>query len=65
MINKEKAFEIVKQYLQDRKREYVFIVEKDKCFLPQPLMVMLKNGKKNHKSLQIYKIILIFNLVSS
>ncbi|WP_288438431.1 hypothetical protein [uncultured Chryseobacterium sp.] len=30
MINKEKALEIVKQYLQARKREYVFIVDKDK-----------------------------------
>ncbi|MGE8432427.1 MULTISPECIES: hypothetical protein [Chryseobacterium] len=30
MITKEKALEIVKQYLQDRKRDYVFIVEKDK-----------------------------------
>lgn len=30
IIDKEKALEIVKQYLQDRKREYVFIVEKDK-----------------------------------
>lgn len=30
MITKEKALEIVKQYLQDRKRGYVSIAEKDR-----------------------------------
>ena len=33
MITKEKALEIVKQYLQDRKREYISIAEKDKIYM--------------------------------
>ncbi|PWN64570.1 PepSY domain-containing protein [Chryseobacterium oncorhynchi] len=33
MITKEKALEIVKQYLQDRKREYVSIAEIDKIYM--------------------------------
>lgn len=32
-IDKEKALEIVKQYLQDRKREYVSIAEIDKIYM--------------------------------
>lgn len=33
MITKEKALEIVKQYLQSRKREYVSIADKDKIYM--------------------------------
>lgn len=39
MITKEQALEIVKQYLQDRKREYISIDEKDEIYYEEQKMI--------------------------